>query len=120
MAAPRLVKVQSPEELIIRVTTAIVLKRPILAVYENLPRSLCPHVIGWNKQRELRVLCYQYGGMSSSGLGPKRSPLNWRCLSVTKLKDVQWLTDGWESGEQHSRTQSCIEEVLLDTEKLPD
>ncbi len=119
MAVPRFGKAQSPEEILILITTAIALKKPVAAVYENRPRSLCPHILGWNKDRDLRVLCYQYAGASSTGLGPKGSPANWRCLAVAKLSAIQLLSEPWQSGEQHSRTQSCIEHVLLDAEKLP-
>lgn len=40
----------------------------------------CPHRLGRNQAGQSRVLCYQYGGDSESGLGPAGSPANWRCI----------------------------------------
>jgi hypothetical protein len=119
MAVPQRAKAQSPEEIIVLLTTAVILKKPISAVYGNHPRWLCPHVLGWSKDGELQALCYQYAGSSSSGLAPGRSPSNWRCLALFKLSAVQLLDGHWRSAEQHSRPQACIEQVLIDTEKLP-
>ncbi len=119
MAVPQRAKAQSPEEVIVLVTTAMILKKPISAIYGDQPRSLCPHVLGWNKDGQLQALCYQYGGSSRSGLEPGRSPANWRCLALLKLSAVQFLDGHWHSAEKHSRPQACIEKVLIDTEKLP-
>src|ERR1700743_1164188 len=58
---------------------------PISAKYHDLPRLFCPHHLGRNSKGQLRVLCYQYGGESESGLGPAGSSDNWRCISLDKL-----------------------------------
>jgi hypothetical protein len=97
----------------------MVLKKPIGAMYDDHARSLCPHVLGWNKDRELQVLCYQYAGGSGSGLKPRGSISNWRCLALAKLSAVGFLDGTWHSAENHTRPQACIADVLLDTEKLP-
>jgi len=55
-------------------------KRPIEARYQEHPRLFCPHRLGRNREGQLRVLCYQYGGESESGLQPPGSQANWRCL----------------------------------------
>jgi hypothetical protein len=45
-------------------------------MYKDLPRLFCPHRLGRNRAGELRVLCYQYGGESESGLEPMGLPAN--------------------------------------------
>lgn len=119
MAAPGQTRAQSLEEIIVLITASIALKKPISAVYDDHQRSLCPHIIGWNKEGSLQALCYQYAGSSGSGLERAPSPANWRCLAVTKLSAVQLTSGHWHSGQKHSRPQACIQTVLLDTEKLP-
>ena len=48
-------------------------RRPISAMYNELPSLLCPHRLGRNSKGQLRVLCYQFGGWSETGLGPPLS-----------------------------------------------
>ena len=110
-------RIQTLEEIAVLITAALFLKRPVSAIYNNERRSLCPHVLGRSKGGELQALCYQYAGGSSSGLKPKGSPDNWRCMTVARLQNVRLLEDGWRSAENHARPQSCIVEVLFDAEK---
>ena len=42
-------------------------RQPVAAIYDGLPRLLCPHVLG-RKQSRLHALVYQFGGDSHSGL----------------------------------------------------
>jgi hypothetical protein len=49
--------------------TAIANKQPISAIVKDLPRLFCPHRLGRSRLGQPRVLCYQYGGESESGLG---------------------------------------------------
>jgi len=99
-----------------QVRAAIVHRRPIAALYRGRRRLLCPHLLGWNKHRRLQVLCYQYGGDSESGLKPAGSSDNWRCLAVENLSQVELLDGPWQTAENHSRPQTCIEEVELDVD----
>jgi hypothetical protein len=62
-------KIQTVEEVYRLVWAAVVNRRPIGASYHGLPRLFCPHRLGRNKDGELRVLCYQYGGESESRTG---------------------------------------------------
>ena len=78
-----------------------------------------PHLLGWTRHRRLQVLSYQYGGDSESGLKPAGSPDNWRCMAVKNLSQVELLDDPWQTAENHSRPQTCIEEVELDVDGLP-
>jgi hypothetical protein len=61
-------KIQTVEEIYRLVWNAVASRRPIEAMYHRLPRLFCPHRLGQNKEGQLRVLCYQYGGESESGL----------------------------------------------------
>jgi hypothetical protein len=63
-------KIQTVEDMYRLIWTAVANKQPISAVYKELPRLFCPHRLGRNRLGEPRVLCYQYGGESESGLGP--------------------------------------------------
>ena|SRR5580692_10405136 len=80
------------EDVYLIVRAAVESRRPISAVYHNRHRLFCPHRLGRNKEGQLRVLCYQYGGESESGLKPAGSPRTgaasrsigsgaWNCLT---------------------------------------
>jgi hypothetical protein len=112
--------VQALEQAHTYVRAAITQRRPIAALYRGRRRLLCPHLLGWNRQRRLLVLCYQYGDESESGLQPAGAPDNWRCLAVEHLSPVELLDDPWQSAENHSRPQRCIEEVELDVDAYPE
>jgi hypothetical protein len=102
------------------IRAAIIHRRPIAALYRERRRLLCPHLLGWNRYRRLRVLCYQFGGDSESGLEPTGAPDNWRCMAVEHLDHVELLDGTWQTAENHSRPQTCIEEVELDVDDYPE
>ena len=108
------------EEIYARVWTAIAARRPVAAVYHGHPRLLCPHRLGTNERGALRVLCYQYGGDSESGLQPTGSPSNWRCLVLEKLSKVELLDDVWQTTSNHSRPASCVVNPHIDAEDYPE
>ena len=89
------------------------------AVYDGLPRLLCPHVLGRNREGRLRAFCYQYGGSSGSGLrmGPEGMS-GWRCIAVDKLSHVELRTGVWRTEPRASR-QSCVEEIDFDADAHP-
>jgi hypothetical protein len=60
-------KIQTVEDLYRLVWRAVAGRRPIEARDKQRPRLFCPHRLGRNREGELRVLCYQYGGESESG-----------------------------------------------------
>src|SRR3982750_4372826 len=100
--------IQTVEDIYHLIRTAIAGKRPIEAIYKGLPRLFCPHRLGRNREGELRVLCYQYGGESESGLEQAGSPANWRCIVLEKLRRVNLLLDDvWHTATNHSRPASC-------------
>jgi hypothetical protein len=83
--------IQTVDDIYRLVWTAVSKKQPIEARYAGRTRYLCPHRLGRNRQRQLRVLCYQYGGESASGLQSSGSPENWRCLVLEKLSRVRLI-----------------------------
>src|SRR5450432_4660539 len=112
-------KIQTVEEIYRLVRTAVVGKRPIRAIYHSRKRWFCPHRLGRNRERQIRVLCYQYGGESDSGLQAAGSPANWRCIALEKLSRVELLEDVWHTAPNHSRPQTCVAEVDVDAEDQP-
>lgn len=109
-------KIQTVEDIYRLVWTAVASKRPIEAGYQGLPRLFCPHRLGRNSAGELRVLCYQYGGESESGLQPAGSPANWRCIALEKLRQVRLRQDAWHTAPNHSRLASCVVDADIDAE----
>lgn len=95
------------------VRQAIVEKRLIRATYNGYPRELCPHVIGLSKKGQEQALFYQFGGHSSSGLDPDGSPLNWRCMAVNALRDIEIIEsdEKWHTAPNHSQPQNCVYDI---------
>jgi PIN domain nuclease of toxin-antitoxin system len=89
---------------------AIAGRKQIFCTYEGLPRELCPHILGYAKGQEV-ALSYQFGGQSSSGLPPAGE---WRCLSISKVRNVRLRDGPWHGGPRHTRPQLCVEVVDID------
>ena len=113
-------QIQTVEEIYRLVWTAVENKQPIEAMYQGRLRLFCPHRLGRNRQGQLRVLCYQYGGESLSGLQPAGSPANWRCVALEKLSKVKLTDDAWHTAPNHSRPASCVAEAVVDAEDHPE
>lgn len=113
-------KIQTVEDIYRLVWTAIASKRPISAMYKERHRLFCPHRLGRNRTNQLRVLCYQYGGESESGLAPIGSPENWRCVVLEKLRSVELTEGSWQTAPNHSRPATCVVEADIDAEDQPE
>ena len=113
-------KIQTVEDLYRLVWTAVANKQPLRAIYKELPRLFCPHRLGRNQADQLRVLCYQYGGESESGLAPIGSPANWRCIVLEKLRAVELRQGSWKTAPNHSRPTTCIIQADIDAEDHPE
>ena len=100
--------IQTVEDIYQLVWTSVERKQPIEAR------------LGRNSKRELRVLCYQYGGNSRSRLEQSGSPANWRCMVLEKLRQVRLLEDDWQTAPNHSRPTSCVVEADIDAEDQPE
>ena len=114
------VQFQTVEEIYRLVWTAVQRRQPIEATYQRRLRLFCPHRLGRNANGQLRVVCYQYGGDSQSGLEPMGSPANWRCVVLEKLSRVKLLEDVWSTAPNHSRPGSCVTKVDIDVEDYPE
>jgi hypothetical protein len=109
-------KIQTVEDIYRLVRTAVISKLPIRAIYHGRDRWFCPHRLGRNHEGQIRVLCYQYGGESGSGLQAAGSAANWRCIALEKLSRVELLEGAWQTAPNHSRPQTCVAEVDVDAE----
>ena len=96
-------QIQTVEEIYTLVWTAVANKQPIEARYQGRHRLFCPHRLGRNREGQLRVLCYQYGGESQTGLHPMDSPANWRCVALEKLSSVKLVEGSWRTAPNHAR-----------------
>lgn len=112
-------QIQTVEEIYRLIWTAVANRQPIEATYEGRLRLFCPHRLGRNREGRPRVLCYQYGGESKSGLQPVGSPANWRCVALEKLTRVKLVEGPWQTAPNHSRPASCIAEADIDAEDHP-
>lgn len=95
---------------------AILAIKPVSFMYKGHLRLACPHVLGTKNGLE-KVLTYQYGGGSSSGL-----PVDgeWRCLFISEASNVQVIGDDWRTGHNHSRPQTCVDDVDVQVWLRPD
>lgn len=111
---------QTAEEIYRLVWTAVANKQPIEATYQGRLRLFRPHRLGRNREGKLRVLCYQYGGESQSGLQPAGSSANWRCVVLEKLSRVKLVEGAWRTAPNHSRPASCVADADIDAEDQPE
>ena len=111
---------QSPDVIHSLLRQAVARRHPVRAVYKRLERLVCPHRLGWNSKGDRRVLSYQYGGDSETGLGPPGSKENWRCMALSELSDLEVLEGSWHTAENHSRPSHCIERVEIDVDDQPE
>lgn len=112
--------IQTVEDIYRLVWNAVSARRPMSALYHGHRRLFCPHRLGRNSAGQLRVLCYQYGGASESGLEPAGSAANWRCIVLEKLSRVELLEAGaWQTAPNHSRPQTCVPDADVDAEDYP-
>jgi hypothetical protein len=113
-------QIQTVEEIYRLVWTAVANRQPFEANYQGRYRLFCPHRLGRNREGPLRVLCYQYGGDSRSGLDTLGSPANWRCVALEKLGRVKLVEGAWRTAPNHSRPASCVAEADIDAEDHPE
>lgn len=78
--------------------------------YQGYYRELCPVIIGHTRGRE-RLLAFQFGGESKSGL-PRAGA--WKCLDLALVKDPTTRDGPWHEGSGHSKQQTCVEDVDFD------
>jgi hypothetical protein len=84
--------------------------KQVLCTYNGYYRELCPIILG-HKRGEERALTYQFGGESEKGLPAGGQ---WRCLSLSRVRDVRLRGGPWYTGAGHNQPQGCVEIVDLD------
>ena len=109
-----------PEEVYGMVRAAVMRHQPMSCRYHDLDRLFCPHRLGRNKEGQLRVLCYQFGGQSESGLKPAGSAANWRCIALDRLSRVKLLDSEWYTAPNHSRPTTCVTDADVDAADYPE
>ena len=77
--------------------TAIQNRRCVMLVAQHWRRTLCPHAIGY-KNNQLKVLAYQYGGGSASGL-PKAG--GWRTFVVDEILRAEIIEGPWRTSDDY-------------------
>ena len=87
---------------------AILVEQQVVCIYDNLPRELCPHIIGTNKDGEEVVLAWQFAGKSSGRLP------QWRCLKLANVRDARARDGSWHQGGSHKTEQRCVTAIDLD------
>ena len=113
---PRSARWQQLEEIYSLLRTAATCKQPVAAMYKGLPRLLCPHLLGRNREGLLRAFCHQYGRESGSGLRPAPEGIGgWRCIAIEKLSQVELQVGGWRT-EPYSDRQHCVKEIDFDAD----
>jgi hypothetical protein len=112
-------ELQTVEEIYALLLKAAHGKRPVTAFYDDLPRLLCPHVLGQSRQGRPHAFCFQSGGGSARGLrsGPEGVG-DWRCIAVEKLSQVVLTTEVWRS-EPRAGRQHCVEKIEFDIDAQP-
>jgi hypothetical protein len=92
------------------IVAAIRQRMVVTAMYQGYERIMCPHVIGF-KKGVLNALFFQFAGGSKSGLPPDGQ---WRCVHVDELSSVSAAPGEWHTGPDHSRPQSCVDEIIAE------
>ena len=92
------------------IVTAIDQRLVVTAMYQGYERIMCPHVVGY-KKGVLNALFFQFAGGSKSGLPPDGQ---WRCIHVDELSGVSAAPGEWHTGPDHSRPQSCVDNIIAE------
>jgi hypothetical protein len=96
------------------VRQAIINKECVTCFYNGYLRKMTPHVIG-TKNGVRQALFYQYAGESSSGLSADPTK-NWRCIPIDKIVNLEINNDSFQTANNHSKTQTCVENVDVEIE----
>jgi hypothetical protein len=91
-------------------------RRPVEVCYHGRRRLICPHALGWHKERPM-VLGYQTGGETSTGSLPADPRTRWRCMYVDEIDQVVAArpTTRWGTADNynHLRPFVAIDEVAV-------
>jgi len=88
-------KEQAVSEIYLLLRRAAAGRQPVAAVYDGLPRLLCPHVLG-RKAGRLRTFFYQFGGGSHRGL--PMAPDEWAPGAALPWRNSAKSSCAWTHG----------------------
>jgi hypothetical protein len=89
---------------------AILDRKQVTCFYDGRRRECCPHAIG-TKHGKTRVLMFQFGGESNSGLPAAGQ---WRCMDIAGMAQIAVRDGEWHTATSHLRPQTCIDHVDVD------
>lgn len=84
-------------------------RRPVACIYQGHPRAICPIILGQSDGEE-KALTWQFAGYGSRGAVRGQ----WKCLTLSEVRDAEIVDGPWQSGRRHSQAQSCVKDVDLD------
>jgi hypothetical protein len=90
-------------------------RQQVVARYQGEERVFSPHALG-TKGGASRVLVFQYGGGSESGLPPGGE---WRCLIVDDLHDIRLESGAWHTAANVFNPQTCLDDIEVVIDPLP-
>jgi hypothetical protein len=94
-------------------------RHTLRAIYDGKVRLLCPHMLGRNREGQVRVLCLQVGGESASRLQRKEGAGDWRCMALEKFSSVAVAEAAWQTAGSSLRRPKCIEQMELEVTDQP-
>ena len=97
------------------IRSAMESRRSISCQYDGFFREMTPYILGW-KKNELHCLFYQYGGKSKSSIIDGVSNKNWRCIKLSKLRNVVILDEPLHAPNKitHKKKSTCVDRVILE------
>jgi hypothetical protein len=95
---------------------AIINKHQVIATYHGFKREMCPHAIGLKNGAE-QALLFQFAGDTSKGPIKTDAKNNWRCLTLSTLRDVTAHSGSWHTFNNYSQQSTCIDHI--DVEVAP-
>ncbi|MGO8915932.1 MAG: hypothetical protein ACLQJR_08495 [Stellaceae bacterium] len=95
---------------------AIIAKRCVRVRTSGFARDICPHALGF-KRGSPRVLAFQYGGSSVSGLAPGGQ---WRAFFVHDIEEASLIEGRWRSGHNFvAKVEACLDRVEYSVSATP-
>lgn len=92
--------------------TALIQRRPVLAVYHGHQRLLCPHALGW-KHGRAKVLAYQADGTTSNGALPPDPRQRWRSLYLDDLHQLLISDQPWQTADNYTPHHNGIDQLEI-------
>ena len=103
-----------PSEFFELLHDAIANRENVSAEYDGYDREMTPHTLGFKNGRE-QCLFYQFGGNSSSSSHfPQNDPRNWRCMEVSRLRNLEVVEGLPQTCDRHSQPQTCVDDVEIE------